>query len=178
MMSHMSFKRTATLLVVGAALAAWLYAAANSGVDSAPPLAAGKTPPIDQRGAALASEIARLHDQLRPSATPRQPSRNLFSYGARPVRQASLPPAEIPKPALTEVPAARPAAPVLKLSGIAEDNTPAGWVRTAVISTAGQLYLAKEGEKVTDRFQVVKISSDAVELTDLTDNAVVRLALR
>ena len=178
MMSHMSLKRTATLLVVGAALAAWLYAAAKSGVDSAPPLAAGKTPPIDQRGAALASEIARLHDQLRPGATPRQPSRNLFTYGARPVRQASPPPAPIQMPALTEAPPARPAAPVLKLTGIAEDNTPEGWVRTAIISMAGQLYFAKEGEKVTDRFQVVKISSDVVELTDQTDNTTRRLALR
>ena len=178
MMSHMSFKRTATLLVVGAALAAWLYAAANSGVDTAPPLAAGKTPPIDQRGAALASEIARLHDQLRPDATPRQPSRNLFSYGARPVRQAPPPPAPPQQPALTEAGPAKPPAPVLKLTGIAEDKTAEGWVRTAIISMAGQLYFAKEGEKVTDRFQVVKISSDAVELNDLTDNTAVRLALR
>src|SRR5207253_8110048 len=134
----------------------------NSGVDSAPPLALGRTAPIDQRGAALASEIARLHDQLRPSATPRQPSRNLFSYGARPVKPAPPPVAPVPKPAITEAAPLRPAAPPLKLSGIAEDNTPAGWVRTAVISTAGQLFLVKEGEKVTERYQVVKISSDVV----------------
>ena len=175
----MSFKRTATLLVIGAALAAWLYAAANSGVDSAPPLAAGNTPPIDQRGAALATEIARLRDQLRPSAAPRQPSRNVFSYGARAVPKAPpLPSPPVSTPALTEVVPLRPAPQVVKLSGIAEDNTPGGWVRTAILSMGGQLYFVKEGEKVSDRFQVVKISSDVVELTDLTDNTTVRLALR
>jgi len=36
----------------------------------------------------------------------------------------------------------------------------------------------KEGELVTPRYRVEKISSDVVELTDLTDGATRRLALR
>ena len=66
----------------------------------------------------------------------------------------------------------------MRLSGIAEDATPDGVVRTAIISGFGQLFLAKEGDPVTDRYRVVKISSDVVELTDLADRSTFRLALR
>ena len=172
----MNFKRTAALLVVGGALAAWLAAAANSGIDDAQRMRAIKTSPIDSRGAVLASEIARLHEQLRPSAAPLQPSRNLFSFAVRQPKTAA--PIQTPKPALSEAPAARPAAPPVKLSGIAEDQTANGVVRTAIVSTPGQLFLVKEGEQVTDRFRVIKISSDVVELADLTDNTTLRLALK
>jgi hypothetical protein len=90
------------------------------------------TPPaIDGRGAALAGEIARLHERLRPSATPRQPGRDLFSFVApAPSRPA---PVQMPKAVPDEAPIARPAPPALKLSGIAEDATPAGLVRTAIL---------------------------------------------
>jgi len=66
----------------------------------------------------------------------------------------------------------------LRLSGIAEDRTPGGVVRTAIISGRGQLFLAKQGDAVTDRYQVARISSEVVELTDLTDGSLVRLALK
>jgi hypothetical protein len=174
----MNLKRTATLLVVGAALAAWLAAAATSGNRDAVDPILLKPRPVDARGEALANEIARLHDRLRPAAVPRQPSRNLFSYAPRPVRGAAPPPIAS-KPAPPEAPAVgRPAAPALKLSGIAEDTTPDGVVRTAIISGSGQLYLVKEGESVTTRFRVAKISSDVVELSDLTDGTTLRLALK
>jgi hypothetical protein len=173
----MHIRRTATIVVVGAALAAWLAAAATSGNRDAIDPILLKPQIVDTRGEALAAEIARLHDRLRPAAVPRQPSRNLFSYAARPPHQAlALPPP--PQPALTEAPAAvRPVPPALKLSGIAEDTTPDGIVRTAIISGSGQLFLVKEGENVTSRFRVAKISSDVVELSDLTDGTVLRLAL-
>jgi hypothetical protein len=40
------------------------------------------------------------------------------------------------------------------------------------------LFLAKEGENVTARYRVARISSEVVELTDLDDGTVLRLALR
>lgn len=172
----MNVKRTAALLVVGGALAVWLAAAANSAIYDSPQVRAVKPPPIDSRGAVLAGEIARLHEQLRPSAAPRQPSRNLFSFAVR--QRKPAPPTQTPRPALSDAPAPRPAAPPLKLSGIAEDQTTNGLVRTAIMSTSGQLFLAKEGEQVTERFRVIKISSDVVELTDLSDNTTLRLALK
>jgi hypothetical protein len=66
----------------------------------------------------------------------------------------------------------------LKLSGIAEDEMPDGVVRTAIISGLGQLFLVKEGDSFADRYRVLRVSSDVVELTDLVDGNVLRLALR
>jgi len=38
--------------------------------------------------------------------------------------------------------------------------------------------MVKEGEAVTARYQVAKISADVVELSDVSDHTVRRLALR
>jgi hypothetical protein len=172
-----NLKRTATIAVVGGALAAWLAGAATSNRSIAPPIIAPAAP-IDARGAELANEIARLHERLRPTATPRQPGRNLFAYHAPAPRVALIdPPA--PKPALAEtLPAVVPSVPSLKLAGIGEDDGPDGPVRVAFISGEGQLFMVKEGENVTSRYQVTQISADVVELRDLSDNTVRRLALR
>jgi hypothetical protein len=71
------------------------------------------------------------------------------------------------------------AQPSLKLAGIAEDPGPDGTTqRTAIISGEGQLFMVKEGENVTPRYRVVKVSADVVELLDLSTNTPRRLALR
>ncbi len=166
------------LLVGGAALAAWLAAAATTGVRDAVDPIRVEAPAIDANADALASEIARLHEHLRPTTTPRQPVRNLFTYGARQPRPAPPP---VAPAAVTEGPrAGRPATlpPSLKLSGIAEDTSSGAVVRTAVISAGGQLFLVKEGESVTTRFQVTRISGEVVELADLADGSTRRLALK
>ena len=172
----MNLKRTATIGVVGGALAAWLASAATSSRPIPRPIAI-PTPPIDLRGAELADEIARLRERLRPTTTPNQPGRNLFTFRAARPRPAAAA-AEPAHPAITEAPAARPALPPLKLAGIAEDPGADGPIRTAIISGDGQLFMVKEGDAVTLRYRVAKISTDVVELTDLTDNSVRRLALR
>ena len=173
----MTSKRIATLATVGALLAAcaWLAGAATSGNREPVAPVVVRKPAIDTRGAALAEEISRLHDRLRPSAIPRQPGRNLFSFSPRPGAVSSS-----PKPALSEaaVPVQRPAPPAMKLSGIAEDVTDSGAVRTAIISAFGQLFLVKEGELVTARYRVAKISAEAVELSDLMDGTALRFALK
>ena len=172
----MNVKRTATIVVAGGAVGAWLYASATSGNRDRVESIVVKPPAIDSRGAALASEIARLHERLRPSATPRQPGRDLFSFVApAPSRPA---PVQMPNAAPAEAPIVRPVPPALKLSGIAEDATPDGLVRTAILSGFGQLFVAKEGDSVTERYRVVRISSDVVELSDLTEGRTIRLALR
>jgi hypothetical protein len=167
----MKLKRAAKVAAVVGALAAWLAAAATSGRRTPPPTPITK-PRTD--GAALASEIARLHERLRPVSSPRQPSRNLFSYSAP---KAPPPLAPAPSAALSEAAPVR-ALPALKLSGIGEDETPDGPVRTAIISGLGQLFLVKEGENVSERYRVLKISSDVVELADLIEGTNLRLALR
>jgi hypothetical protein len=67
---------------------------------------------------------------------------------------------------------------LLKLVGMAEDAGPDGPVRTAIISAFGQLFLVKEGERVTSRYQVAKISAEAAEIRDLGDNSTVTLVLK
>jgi hypothetical protein len=173
----MNPKRTTTIAVVGAALIAWFAGAMTSNRPTSP-VAVAPQSSVEKRGAELALEIERLHERLAPGVTPRSPSRNLFAFhaAARPLP----PPAATPRPALTES-ASKPAPialPPLKLSGVAEDPGADGPVRIAFISGGGQLFMVKEGETVTPRYRVAKISADVVELTDVVDNSVRRLALR
>jgi len=172
----MNPKRTATIVVVGGALLAWLAGAATSNrpIDPVPVV---KVPPIDTSGAALEKEIARLHERLRPTATPNPSNRNLFSFRSAPAR--NVPPSAPAQAAPAEAPVPLPPPlPPLKLVGVAEDPGVDGRTRTAIITGDGQLYTVKEGESVTARYRVVKISADVVELIDLTNNGVRRLALR
>ena len=170
----MNMKRTATMAVVGGALLAWLAGAATSTREPVP-VRGFEPAPIDIRGAELDSEVGRLHDRLRPVASPHEPGRNLFVFHAAPIRPALT--LAVPAPALSE---ARPAIaqPSLKLSGIAEDPGPDGPVRTAFIAGEGQLFMVKEGDRIASRYRVNMISADVVELTDLVDNTARRLAMR
>jgi hypothetical protein len=172
----MNLKRTATIVAIGGALLAWLAGAATSNRQIAlAPIS--RSAPIEARGAELAMEVARLHERLRPTATPRQPGRNLFAFHAAVVRSTPAL-AAAPRPALVEAPPAPLAAPALKLVGIAEDIGPDAPVRTAIISGEGQLFMVRQGESVTPRYTVNRISEDVVELTDVRDNTVRRLALK
>src|SRR4051812_27351956 len=109
---NMNLKRTATIGAVGGALVAWLASAATSNRPIPPPIVI-RTPPIDLRGAELADEVARLHERLRPTTTPNQPGRNLFSFRAARARAAAADlaaPPSVPS-AITEAPLPRPALP-------------------------------------------------------------------
>ncbi|HEY1912473.1 MAG TPA: hypothetical protein VGG73_16230 [Vicinamibacterales bacterium] len=172
----MNLKRTATIAVVGGALIAWLAGAATSNHPIAPaPVVAAH--PIEVQGAELANEIARLHDRLKPEAKPVGPGRNLFAFRAAPVRPAP-PPVATPVAALSEAAPLVPAPPPLTLEGIAEDAGADGPARTAFIAGGGLFFMVKEGDSITARYRVVKISADVVELSDESDHTIRRLALR
>jgi hypothetical protein len=173
----MNLKRTATIVVGGAAIGAWLAGAATSN-HGIPATSITPTPAIDLRGEELANEIARLQERLRPTSEPRQPGRNLFAFRARGARSAPAALAVAAPPVMAPALPLLPSLPALKLAGIAEDEGPEGPVRTAIISGEGQLFLVKEGDEVTPRYRVGKISADVVELVDVGDNSVRRLALR
>ena len=81
-----------------------------------------------------------------------------------------------PQPEPIEAPPA--AAALLKLVGIAEDSSDYGPVHTAIVSGFGDLFLVKEGDSVTERYRVTRVSAEAAELLDLTDNTAVRLVLK
>lgn len=171
----MHLKRTATFAVAGAALVAWFAAAATSGTH---PVAVvpERTVPADASIADLSAQVSRLHERLVPSATPIQPARDLFRFRAPKPKPAPA----APSPAVALAAAAAPAAvrPAIKLDGIAEDGKGDRLVRTAIISTGGQLFLAREGDAVGPRYTVARIGPDVVELLDHVDNTTLRLALR
>jgi hypothetical protein len=170
----MNLKRVATIVTTGGGLAAWLVGATTSNHIAAPPPDTTR-PPIERRGAELATEIGRFHDHLPPTAAPRQPGRNLFKFHEAPAAHA---PAAAAQPApLPEIPAPPPLPP-MRLIGISEDPGSNGPERKAIITGDGQLFIAKEGDTVMTRYKVTKISADVVELTDIDDGTVRRLALR
>jgi hypothetical protein len=174
----MNVKRTLALGAGGAVLAALLASAATSGNRRVTLVPVPKTTEgVDMSGAALAAEIARLHDRLHPTTAPQQPARNLFEFGAaRAPGTVAIAP-EVPRE--TMAPAAPPApAAALNLLGIAEDVGPDGPIRTAIISGSGELFLAKEGEAVTLQYRVAAIAGDGVELRDVNDGTTVRLDLK
>ena len=188
----MSIKRTTIIFVGGVALAAWLSAAMNPGRAPTSP-AVVRPAPIDATGAELSGEIAKLRERLRPDATPRRASRNPFVFRSSPSRAASSSPAKgvetVAAVAANDATLAAAAALAeqsrlkLSLAGIAEDPGPAGgaMVRTAIIAGNGQVFLAKEGDTVTDRgveYKLGTISTDSAELTDLRDNTIHRLVLK
>lgn len=88
----------------------------------------------------------------------------------------------MPAPRPPALSAVAPAAPVprrppLALVGIAENDSAGETVRTAVISGEGQLFLVKEGEAFANRYRVVRIGADAVELRDEVADATIQLGL-
>jgi hypothetical protein len=172
----MNVKRTAMIGVAGVAVAVWISAATTSNTRTVVPVVPAKATVVDKSGAELAVEVQRLHERLRPSDTPVH-SRDLFRYAANGSASAAVVRAAPPAPTVQE-PAFAPLVAPLKLDGLAEDKGDQGPVRTAIISGFGDIFLVKEGDSVTSRYRVAKISPDAVELTDLTNNTPLRLALR
>jgi len=169
-------KRVAWLVVGAGAVAVWLAAAATTGGRPPQVVVAPKPAALDLQGDALAAEISRLHERLRPSAAPVQ-SRDLFRYVNRAAAKtsASAPTAAPAAPSMSPIePAANLA---LKLLGIAEDAGPDGPTRTAIISSAGALVFVTEGETVS-RYRTTRIAADVVEFTSVDDGTVLRLALK
>jgi hypothetical protein len=170
------------LIAGGAALlGAWLASAGSilwSDRDQ-PPAAAGDPAPTtgaDTLADDVRKQAERLRLRLDAAPAPSAPVRNPFAFGRAERRS---PP---PLPALVEALLApdppAPPPPRLRLIGVAEEATPGGVVRTAVISGDDQLFLVKAGDKVTDRFTVKAVGADGVELTDAGTGAALILVLR
>ena len=174
----MSLKRIAALVLAGGALALWLASASTAGRPPAVDVVPRGPSPVEIRGAQLAVEIARLRDRLHPTTPPQAPARNLFQFSRSTARGAAAAAIAVePEPAALPAPAiATP--PPLKLVGIAEDEGPGGAVRTAIISAFGELFLSKLGDRVTDRYQVAKISGEAAELIDLANDSTITIVLK
>ena len=171
----MNTKRVAWLVVGAGAVAVWLAGAATTGVRPPQVIVVPKPAAIDLQGEALAAEITRLHERLRPTAAPVQ-TRDLFRYANR---VAAKPGESAPAaaPAVPLAPADLTPKPAFRLVGIAEDAGADGPVRTAIVSNGGALVFVKEGEALS-HFRVTRIAADVVEFTNTDDNTLLRLALR
>lgn len=128
----------------------------------------------DAGALALTAEVAKLQRAAVGTNAPRRPGRNLFEFGAREVRAR----ADLPAQPALNVGRAAPAAISFKLVGLAEERGGDHPIRTAIVSSGRDLLFVKPGDMVDDRYRVVSVSTDSVELSDAADGATVTLALK
>jgi hypothetical protein len=177
--------RSAAVYGVGAALMVACLATANMPSQNPQPRERAARPAGTSGTESLAVEVrsqaARLHARMAQAPVPDPNPRNPFAFGPAPraVRpgpgmvHATVAP-EAGAPAAVEAPL-----PVLTLMGIAEETTPAGPRRTAVIGGDGDIiYMVTEGQPVGPRYKVTKIGADAIELEDVLTHGYRRIALR
>ncbi len=69
-------------------------------------------------------------------------------------------------------------APSVALIGVATVGAGDGAVRTAVMSGAGELWLAREGTVVAGRYRIERVGADEVDLRDTVLNTRHTLRLR
>lgn len=115
----------------------------------------------------------RLQRRLDVAPGPLVPSRNPFAFPADPKARTAAP----VRPTVTGPVARSSEVVLLTLSGIAEQQINGERVRTAIISTAGRLIFAKPGDQFDDRYLVIAIAADIVELRDRVDDRTLHLAL-
>lgn len=180
----MTAKRAGGYVIVLALLAAWLASA--SGVIGQPGRVS-KTPP--RSGDAIATDAIafdvqaqaeRLKQRLATAPVPQQPIRNPFVFYSRPAAPPRAAEAPRPLPPASEplIPDVPPE-PELTLIGVAEEKKEQGIVRTALLSGPGEeLLMAGVGQTVLGRYKVTAISSEAVELREMSTDRIRRLGLR
>ena len=163
----------AALMVVGVNLVAvWAAAAAGSRIAVAEPAAPPQVMADEAVGEARASLLAaaeRLEAHARRNVTASM-SRDPFRFGAesRPAgrRAPETPRSEFPAQELAaETPAVDPE-PDIVLQGMAESADGETIVRTAILRAGSELVLATVGTRVADRYDVVAVTAESVELED------------
>jgi hypothetical protein len=167
-------KRAVVLAVFGASFA-WLNA------RNATPVPTPADSPVReprQRAVEPAGAITPLHEwRPRNMARPAR-TRNVFAFGTAAAKSPTSPKRRVDSALLDLPPQVQPPPMPFKLVGLAEDASPTGPKRTAVISGAGQLFVVTDGEMVTSRYRVVAVSPDRVELTDLETASAVWLMFK
>ena len=165
--------RAATYFVGASLLAVWLASAAGvvRSQPPRPPRRSAESLQLDSVVGGVQAQASRLRQRLAAAPLPQTRDRNPFSFApTESVATATPPPRSAP--AVVANPTA--SEPALALIGIAEE----GATRTAMIDASGELVMATEGQTVGNRYRVVKVGSDALELEDLATGAIRRLFLR
>jgi hypothetical protein len=169
----MTWTRTALLGLVGGTLVTLIAGASMLSVSTPAAIDAPPAPPAVDRET-LVTDLARLRARQPRLAATGAASRNPFQFKAAPTQPLAMPPpSSPPSPAVSPL----RTAPPLTLVGLAEEDGPAGRVRTAIISDAGGLHFAKIGDAVSGGYRVTAIREDAVELSGTADAAPLLLRL-
>jgi hypothetical protein len=177
----MTARRTAVYGVAGALLVAYLAAANMPSEQSDQPRDRTPRPAATAGTTSLATDVgaqaAKLHTRMAQAPVPNPNPRNPFAFGAPPPRTVPIPERTVQAAVVADPPVAP--LPVLTLMGIAEETSPQGARRTAIIGgDRDVLYMVTEGQAVGDRYKVTKVGADAVELEDIVTHAYRRIALR
>ena len=175
----MTAKRAAAYCGGGLLIVAGLSFAGGLGRQTPPvtdPSNAVETSGTVSLAAEVQEQTARLKARLAQAPPASEPVRNPFMFAPRESAPRSRRAAETAVPEPLPLP---PAEPAIELVGVAEDRTPEGVVRTAIVSSlSGDLYLVKEGDSIVGRYKVKAVGLDAVDLTDLLSGGTRRLTLR
>jgi hypothetical protein len=131
---------------------------------------------VDTRLLDVARQTDRLARHVRSAPAPRAAHRNPFEFGGRPPAAPSPAAPVAPSEALAIPPAAP--VPALALVGLTERRIDDTVVRTAVLVGFDDVHLAGVGHRIANRFEVVAIDADAVDLRELATGEMVRLHLR
>ena len=187
----MTSARLTSVVVGSALLTTWLVSAGvtrQAEEHVGPPAPPQAVDPIASAAADLATQTARLHARLGDFPAPKMSARNpfRFDHSEHPIPQARRATergaggTQLGLNAGRDVAAAmvEPAAPLLRLIGIAIDQRQDGPVRSAALSVAGDVVLVRPGDEVAGRYRVTAISPDVVELTDLLGGPPLRLPIR
>jgi hypothetical protein len=171
--------RTLAELVLLVALLAVAWAIVVSNGRLKPPVTADATggagyraEPVDA-GLPERAEALRAYIASPPPPTPAQ--RNPFSF-RNPSRADVRPDDLMPEAAVAADGA--PSGRGMELEGIAEDTGNGHPLRTAIIAAAGDLILAKEGDRILSRYLVVRITTDAVQLKDEEEGVTFSVVLK
>jgi hypothetical protein len=167
----------AALMVVGVNLVAvWAAAAAGGRTAATEPAAPAQVVAVESVGEARASLLAsteRLEAHARRNVSPAM-ARDPFRFGAAarpagrraPGRSEAEPQADAEEAAVTPV----EAEPDFVLQGMAESADGEVIVRTAILRAGAELVLASLGTRIGDRYDVVALNADSVEIEDTVNH--------
>ena len=145
------------------AVVTWVGTARHSPAEPALPLPIPSSVPVPPPVDSLRDMPSRVSAHL--ASPPPMPAvvRNPFEFGPRRDKLVREKAAE-PAARAANDPVTPP--PPLRLVGIAEDEAGGRPVRTAMITSAGQLFMVKVGDRLVGRYLVVSIGTDAVQVKD------------